>query len=200
MQISHNYINTYIPSIGSDGKESACNTGDVGLIPGLGRSPGEGTDNPLQYSRLENSMDRGAWQATVHSVAQSQAWLKRLSTQHTPPSGTSLPSSQPTFLGHRRAPGWAACAIQQFPPCCCFTHDRVCKSMLLSQLVLPCKQLHPHHISRFHTYMLIFNTCVFFLSYFTLCNGPYFHPPQYNWLKFIYFYGWVIFQRKEILT
>ena len=58
---------------GSVGKESACNTGDVGLIPGLGRSPGEGTDNPLQYSRLENSMDRGAWQATVHSVAQSQA-------------------------------------------------------------------------------------------------------------------------------
>ena len=46
---------------GSDGKESACNTGDVSLIPGSGRSLGEGNDNPLQYSCLGNSMDRGAW-------------------------------------------------------------------------------------------------------------------------------------------
>ena len=45
------------------------NTGDAGLIPGLGRSPGEGNGNPLQYSCLENSMDRGTWQATVHEVA-----------------------------------------------------------------------------------------------------------------------------------
>ena len=43
-------------------------TGDVGLIPGSGRSPGEGNDNPLQYSCLENPMDRGAWQVTVHGV------------------------------------------------------------------------------------------------------------------------------------
>ena len=53
---------------GSDGKESACNSGDQGSIPGLGRSPGEGNGNPLQYSCLENPMDRGAWQATVHGV------------------------------------------------------------------------------------------------------------------------------------
>ena len=45
---------------GSDGKESACNVGDLGLIPGLGRSPGDGNGNPLQYSYLENSMDRGS--------------------------------------------------------------------------------------------------------------------------------------------
>ena len=45
--------------------------GDLGSIPGLGRSPGEGNGNPLQYSRLKNSMDRGAWQATVHGVAKS---------------------------------------------------------------------------------------------------------------------------------
>ena len=51
---------------GSDGKESACREGDLGLIPGSGRSPGEGNGNPLQYSCLENSMDRGAWWATVH--------------------------------------------------------------------------------------------------------------------------------------
>ena len=52
-----------------DGKVSAYNVGDPGSIPGLGRSPGEGNGNPLQYSCLENSMDRGAWQATVHRVA-----------------------------------------------------------------------------------------------------------------------------------
>ena len=51
---------------GSDNKESACNEGDLGSIPRLGRSPGERNGNPLQYSCLENSMDRGAWQATVH--------------------------------------------------------------------------------------------------------------------------------------
>ena len=50
----------------SAGKESACNAGDLGLIPGLGRSPGEGNGYPLQYSGQENSMDRGAWWATVH--------------------------------------------------------------------------------------------------------------------------------------
>ena len=51
--------------IGSDSKESACNEGDLGSIPGSGRSPGEGNGNPLQYSCLENSMDKGALQATV---------------------------------------------------------------------------------------------------------------------------------------
>ena len=56
---------------GSDGKESACSAGDPGLIPGLGRSPGEGNGNPLQYSCLEISKDRGAWWATIHEVAKS---------------------------------------------------------------------------------------------------------------------------------
>ena len=63
-------------SSGSDSKVSACNEGDTGLIPGLGRSSGEGNGNPLQYSSLENPMDRGAWQATVRRVAQSQIRLK----------------------------------------------------------------------------------------------------------------------------
>ena len=53
----------------SVGKDSAYNEGDLGSIPGLGRSSGEGNDNPLQYSCLENPMDRGAWQAAVHAVA-----------------------------------------------------------------------------------------------------------------------------------
>ena len=53
---------------GSDGKESACNVGDPGSTPGLERSPGEGKGSPLRYSCLENSMDKGAWKATVHGV------------------------------------------------------------------------------------------------------------------------------------
>ena len=57
----------------SNGKESACNSGDPDLIPGLGRSSGERNGNPLQYSCLQNPMDRGAWQATVHGVTKSQA-------------------------------------------------------------------------------------------------------------------------------
>ena len=56
---------------GSDGKGSACNAGDPGLIPESGKSPGEGNGNPLEYPGLENSMDRGAWRATVHGVAKS---------------------------------------------------------------------------------------------------------------------------------
>ena len=56
---------------GLDVKESTCSAGDVGLIPGLGRSSGEGNGNPLQYSHLENSMDRGAWRAAVCGVTKS---------------------------------------------------------------------------------------------------------------------------------
>ena len=57
---------------GSDGKELAWNAGDLGSIPGLGRSPGGRHGNPLQYSCLENPMDKGAWQAIVHGVAESR--------------------------------------------------------------------------------------------------------------------------------
>ena len=55
---------------GSEVKVSACNAGDLGSIPGSGRSPGEGNSNPLQYSCLENPMNGGAWWATVHRVAE----------------------------------------------------------------------------------------------------------------------------------
>ena len=64
---------------GSAGKESACNVGDLGSIPGLGRSFGEGNGNPLQYSCLENPVDIGAWWAAVHGVTQSRTQLKQLS-------------------------------------------------------------------------------------------------------------------------
>ena len=60
---------------GSEVKASACNAGDLGLIPGSGRSPGEGNGNPLQYSCLENPMGRGAGWATVHGVAKSRTRL-----------------------------------------------------------------------------------------------------------------------------
>ena len=72
-----NYLNIMVLLIftgfpgGSYGKASACSGGDPGSIPGLGRSPGEGNGNPLQYSCLKNSMDRGAWWATVHGVTES---------------------------------------------------------------------------------------------------------------------------------
>ena len=61
---------------GSDGRESTCNAGDLGLLPGWGRSPGEGKGNPLQQSCLEKSMDRGAWWAAVHGVTKSWTQLK----------------------------------------------------------------------------------------------------------------------------
>ena len=60
----------------SDSKESACNVGNLGLIPGLGRSPGEGKGYPLQYSGPENFTDRGIWQAIAHGVAKSRAQLR----------------------------------------------------------------------------------------------------------------------------
>ena len=60
---------------GSGGKESSCSAGGPGSIPVSGRYPGEGNGNPLQYSYLENSMDRGAWQATAHGITKSQMRL-----------------------------------------------------------------------------------------------------------------------------
>ena len=75
-QYAHSIFNStnvqeYFPG-DSNGKVSACNAGDLGSIPGLGRSPGEGNGNPLQCSCLENPMDGGAWLATVHVVAKSR--------------------------------------------------------------------------------------------------------------------------------
>ena len=69
------FVNMDFPS-GSDRKESACNVGDPGEIPGSGRSPGEGNSYPPQYSCLENPMDRGAWRATVLRVTKSQTQLR----------------------------------------------------------------------------------------------------------------------------
>ena len=77
-------ITTHLLGIpdGSDSKESICNVGVLGLIPGLGRSPGEGNSNPLQYSCLENPMDRGAWKATVHGGHKELDTTERLTYNH----------------------------------------------------------------------------------------------------------------------
>ena len=68
--------------IAQSGKESSCNAGDQGSIPGLGGSPGEGNGNPLQYSCLENPRDGGAWWADIYGVTQVQTRLMRLSSSH----------------------------------------------------------------------------------------------------------------------
>ena len=88
---------------GSVGQESACNmgvTGDTSLIPGLGRSPGGGNGNPLQYSCLKNPMDRGAWWATVQRV--SKNWT-RLS--NSPPKTDLIKQDQVTGLPFLSSPG-----------------------------------------------------------------------------------------------
>ena len=89
-----NTINKKSPN--SAGKEPTCNVGDLGSIPGLGRSPEEGNGILNQYSCLENSKDRGAWRATVRGIAKSWTRLKRLSMQaHT----LSLFSTHKVFVG-----------------------------------------------------------------------------------------------------
>ena len=68
-------LGLYLSLVAQLVKESACNTGDLGSIPGLGRYPGKGNGNPLQCSCLESSMDKGTWQATVHGIAESRTQL-----------------------------------------------------------------------------------------------------------------------------
>ena len=76
------HVESYGCPGGSDSVESACNAGDRGSIPGLGRSPGEGNGNPLQYSCLENPMNEGAWQAIVRGVAKTGTQLSDFTSLH----------------------------------------------------------------------------------------------------------------------
>ena len=82
-KFAHSYSRYFIvfPG-GSEGKASPCNAGDLGSLPGSGRSPGEGNGNPLQYSCLQNPMDGGAWWATVHGVAKSRTRLSDFTLLH----------------------------------------------------------------------------------------------------------------------
>ena len=98
--ISH-YIVLLFYTTSSNGKESACNAGDQGLITGLGRSSGEGNGNPLQYSYLENFMDRGAWWATVCGVAKSWTRLSSsLAHTHTHTHTHTLTDSYDYYWHH----------------------------------------------------------------------------------------------------
>ena len=83
---------------GSDGKASACNVRDPDSIPGLGRSSGDGNGNPLQYPCLENSMDGGAWYATVRGIAKSQTQLSDF-TFRVPYTGGTSGDSCPFHVG-----------------------------------------------------------------------------------------------------
>ena len=134
---------------GSGGKESACNAEDPTSIPESGRSPGEGNGNPLQYSCLENSTDRGTWWASVHSVTKSRTWLKDYQFHSTlpgiqragpgSPSGVHrMPSEDPSLLANclpprhttlsdgcaelpssSFLPGWLSCQPPARPGSCC---------------------------------------------------------------------------------
>ena len=98
---------------GSDDKESVCNVGDPGLIPGFGRSPGAGNSYPLQYSRRENSTDRGAWRATVPNHTQASltesCWWQDFSASQSFPSPPLCPRIQASLNGIQG--GLAACGI-----------------------------------------------------------------------------------------
>ena len=83
---------------GSDGTESACTVGDRGSIPGSGRCLGEGNSNSLQYSCLENSMDRGAWWATVHGVTENQKQVSELALSLFPDLSSKQISSNFRFF------------------------------------------------------------------------------------------------------
>ena len=85
-----------IPKVhGSEGKESACKAGDLGSIPGWGRSPGEGNGYPLQYSCLGNSMDRGTWWATIHGITRvGHDWVINIQSAARTSNGHILESLQ----------------------------------------------------------------------------------------------------------
>ena len=87
----------------SNGKESACRAADLGSVSGLGRSPGEGNSNPLQCSRLENPMDRGTWQATVHGVAKS--WTRPTKTLRSEESVIKVKSVLLSSTAEQTRPG-----------------------------------------------------------------------------------------------
>ena len=120
------------------------------------------------------------------------------------PSKSPSPGPRPTPLGYHGALGWAP-AMQKVPTSCLFSMQSCacqCWDLGLSHpllsplcprgclipvsLFLPCKQVHPCHFSRFHTYALIYDTCFLFLTYFTLYNSLKIHPHQCKWLNCIY--------------
>ena len=144
-------------------KNLPVNAGDIrdtGLIPRLGRSSEGGHGNPLQYSCLENPMERGAWQTTVHRVAKSCPWLNWFSTQaylYPHPLETPFhPKPHSTHLRHHRALVELPVLYSSFPLANCFTHGSAYTSVLLSnafQVVLPPPLQCPYvHSLQLHLY------------------------------------------------
>ena len=122
---------------GLDGKEPACNAGDLGSIPGLGRSPGEGNGYPLQYSCLENPMDRGAWQATVHGVAKSRTRQSNFHFCFLPCVG--MHSRLPRWLsGKEPACRCRRCGFEHWAGKIPWRKERKVKSLSCVWLLWPC--------------------------------------------------------------
>ena len=137
---------------GSDGKESACSAGDLCVIPRSGWSPGGGNNNPLQYSCLENPMDRGTWQVTVRGVTKSGTQLKRL-VQFSSVAQLCLTlcdpmdCSTPDFPGHHQLPELAQThAIKLVMPS---NHLILCCPLLLLSSIFPTSESFP--MSQFFT-------------------------------------------------
>ena len=124
---------------GSDGKESACNVGALGSIPGLGRSPGEGKGYPLQYSGLENSKD-----CIIHWVAKSWTWLNDFHFQ----AWTAIYFYiNILFISIRRACfSWWACSWEGFPP-------RALEMLSPSYFLVSLKQLHNFSFEKIFSYL-----------------------------------------------
>ena len=113
----------------SDGKEPACHVGDPGSILGSGRSPGEGNGNPLQYSCLENAMDRGAWWATFHGVAELDTTDTNTFTLHTYILFTDLPTQYNIiYLSDNQ------CHLSVHPSVHPFIHLSICLFIYFSHL------------------------------------------------------------------
>ena len=125
--------------------------------------PGEGNGNPLQYSCLENPVDRGAWWATVHGVTQSQTWLKRLSMHACIGEGNGNPLQCACLEDPRDRGAWWA-AIYGVPQSRTQLKQLSSSSSSLPHCIqksesplLLCKKVHQYHLSVFHIYVLIYN-------------------------------------------
>ena len=204
-------------------KNLPVNAGDIrdaGLIPRLGRSSEGGHGNPLQYSCLENPMERGAWQTTVHRVAKSCPWLNWFSTQaylYPHPLETPFhPNRHSTHLRHHRALVELPVLYSSFLLAVLHmvVHIRQCYSPMHSRLSFPhpysvpmsilynCISIpdlqiaHQCHFSRFHIYVLTYDICFSLwpislcMTYFTQTLGP---STSLQMTQFWFFNGWVIF-------